>query len=101
MNEPISPLPRPLAEPLADHAMLVAGAAINQASTPTALLAGRLDRMGVPQAAESPLGLVQVFASHPRPSEIDTRGSFHPRIARASAGKARSRLMKPGFTLAF
>jgi hypothetical protein len=75
-------------EPTLDHALLIAGAAVNQASTPTAELAGRLARQQVQSA------------DHGQAARV-SHGSFHPRIARATAGKASSTFMKPGFTLAF
>ena len=89
------------AEPALDHALLIAGAAVSQASTSTAQLAGRMARPQRMPAADSLSALVQVFGGEDAGAASELHGSFHPRIAHASAGKARSRLMKPGFTLAF
>jgi hypothetical protein len=88
-------------EPGLDHALLIAGAAISQASSSTALLADRLARPRHAQPTDSLTALVQLFVAQDNRGAIQLNGSFHPRIAHASAGKARSRLMKPGFTLAF
>ncbi|WP_454886418.1 hypothetical protein [Sphingomonas oryzagri] len=84
-----------------DHALLIAGAAVSQASSSTAQLAGRMARPQRERAGDSLAALVQVFGGQDASAASELRGSFHPRIALASAGKARSRLMKPGFTLAF
>jgi hypothetical protein len=84
-----------------DHALLVAGAAVNQASTPTAELAGRIARRQVPPVGDGSVALTGLFAAAGGHANDATQGSFHPRIARATAGKAPSTLMKPGFTLAF
>lgn len=84
-----------------DHALLIAGAAVHQASTSTAQLAGRMARPQHSPATDSLSALVQVFGGADAGAASALHGSFHPRIALASAGKARSRLMKPGFTLAF
>jgi hypothetical protein len=88
-------------EPGLDHALLIAGAAVSQASTSTAQLAGRMARPQRARAGDSLAALVQVFGGQDAGAAAELQGSFHPRIAHASAGKARSRLMKPGFTLAF
>jgi hypothetical protein len=88
-------------EPGLDHALLIAGAAVSQAATSTAQLAGRMARPQRAPAGDSLSALVQVFAGADAGAASELHGSFHPRIAHASAGKARSRLMKPGFTLAF
>jgi hypothetical protein len=84
-----------------DHALLIAGAAVSQASSSTAQLAGRMARPQRERAGDSLAALVQVFGGQDAGAASELQGSFHPRIAHASAGKARSRLMKPGFTLAF
>jgi hypothetical protein len=88
-------------EPGLDHALLIAGAAVSQASTSTALLAGRMARPQRARASDSLTALVQLFGEQDSAAAVELQGSFHPRIAHAAAGKARSRLMKPGFTLAF
>lgn len=88
-------------EPCLDHALLIAGAAVSQASTSTAQLAGRMARPQRARAGDSLAALVRVFGEQDPAAAAELQGSFHPRIAQASAGKARSRLMKPGFTLAF
>jgi homoserine kinase len=88
-------------EPVLDHALLIAGAAVSQASSSTAILADRLARPQRDQAGDSLTALVQLLAEQDAGAVAELSGSFHPRIAHASAGKARSRLMKPGFTLAF
>jgi hypothetical protein len=85
-----------------DHALLVAGAAISQASSATAVLAARIARR--PQQSGSRdmvTDLVGLLATSAGAGASQAHGSFHPRVAKASAGKARSRLMKAGFTLAF
>ncbi|MBA2932792.1 hypothetical protein HZF05_01660 [Sphingomonas sp. CGMCC 1.13654] len=89
------------AEPALDHALLIAGAAVSQAATSTAQLAGRMARPERKLATDNLSALVQVFGGADAGAANALNGSFHPRVAHASAGKARSRLMKPGFTLAF
>jgi hypothetical protein len=97
MNRPASAL----LEPSLDHALLVAGAAVTQASTRTAVLAERIGQQRQVSFGDSVTALVEVFAGRDAAAAAQLQGSFHPRIAHAAAGKARSRLMKPGFTLAF
>jgi hypothetical protein len=89
------------AEPTLDHALLIAGAAVSQAATRTATIAQRMGREARAPGGDSLQALVQVFGDGNAEAARSLQGSFHPRIAHASAGKARSRLMKPGFTLAF
>jgi hypothetical protein len=94
-------LPAP-AEPILDHALLIAGVAVTQASTRTAMLAERMEReRAEPGFADSLQALVQVFTGEDAAAAAQLQGSFHPGIAGAAAGKARSSFMKPGFTLAF
>jgi hypothetical protein len=88
-------------EPGLDHALLIAGAAVSQASTSTAQLAGRMASRQRTRSGDNLAALVQVFGGQDARAAGELQGSFHPRIAHASADKARSRLMKPGFTLAF
>ncbi len=88
-------------EPLLDHAMLIAGAAVTQASTRTAVLAERMSHPREASFSDSLTALVQVFAGQDIAAAGELHGSFHPRVAHAAAGKVRSSLMKPGFTLAF
>jgi len=90
-----------LPEPSLDHALLIAGMAVSQASTSTAQLAGRMAQPQPAPARDSLSALVQGFGDRDASAATELQGSFHPRIAHASAGKARSRLMKPRFTLAF
>ena len=99
-QEPMDPK-RPASEPLLDHALLIAGIAVSQASTSTATLAERMDRQQDSTAGDSLGALAEIFARHGVAAVDGLHGSFHPRLAHASAGKARSRLMKAGFTLAF
>ena len=88
-------------EPLLDHALLIAGAAVTQASTRTAVLAERMNHQHEASFSDSLTALVQVFARQDMAAAGQLHGSFHPRVAHAAAGKVRSSLMKPGFTLAF
>ena len=88
-------------EPMLDHALLIAGAAVTQASTRTAVLAERMVHQREASFNDSLTALVQVFAAQDMAAAGQLHGSFHPRVAHAAAGKARSSLMKPGFTLAF
>jgi hypothetical protein len=90
------------AEPMLDHALLIAGVAVTQASTRTAVLAERMVRQHAETGfADSLKALVQVFTAEDATAAAQLQGSFHPRIAGAAAGKTRSSFMKPGFTLAF
>ncbi len=88
-------------EPMLDHALLIAGAAVTQASTRTAVLAERMAQQRQAHFGDSVSALVEVFAGRDATAAAQLQGSFHPRIAHAAAGKVRSSLMKPGFTLAF
>ena len=83
-----------------DHALLIAGAAVTQASTRTAVLAERMAQQRQAHFDDSVGALVEVFAGRDA-AAAQLQGSFHPRIAHSAAGKVRSSLMKPGFTLAF
>jgi len=88
-------------EPLLDHALLIAGAAVTQASTRTAVLAERMAQQREASFNDSLSALIQVFAAQDAGAAGQLHGSFHPRVAHAAAGKAGSSLMKAGFTLAF
>ena len=88
-------------EPMLDHAMLIAGAAVTQASTRTAVLAERMAHQREVSFSDSLTALVLLFAGQDPAAAGQLHGSFHPRVANAAAGKVRSSLMKPGFTLAF
>ena len=75
--------PHPLIpdESAPDHAVLVARAAIAQASSPTALLAQRIERQRRARSDHSLDALSRLFAVQEAGGDaID--GSFHPRIAR-------------------
>jgi hypothetical protein len=65
-----------------DHALLVAGAAVSQASSPTALLAQRIARQRRPRFDDSLAALVELFATHDAGAADALDGSFHPRVAR-------------------
>jgi hypothetical protein len=93
--------PKHLSAEQLDHALLIAGVAVSQASTSTAVLAERMAQQPHPAVGDSLGALVEMFVGRDAGAASELRGSFHPRLARASAGKARSRLMKAGFTLAF
>lgn len=84
---------------LPDHALLVASAAVRQASTRTAQAASRL--MVAESSSDPVTALVRVF----RHGDAGTAaralgGSFHPPVAAATV-PASSTNMKPAFTLAF
>ena len=65
--------------------MLVANAAIAQASSPTALLAQRIERQRRSRASQSLDALSRLFAAQDAGGDaID--GSFHPRVARRPEG---------------
>ncbi len=76
-------------EPPLDHALLVAGAAVSQASTRTALVAERMARQRRVRFGDSLTALVQVFASHDAAAADELDGSFHPRVAGRTTGKPR------------
>ena len=79
---------RPFATDTAlDHALLVAGAAVSQASTPTALLAQHIARQRRPRFDNSLAALVELFATHDGGAADALDGSFHPQVARASADR--------------
>jgi hypothetical protein len=92
---------RPSAELPLDHALLIAGVAVSQASTSTAMLAERMAQQPRPPVGDSLGALVELFVDRDAGAAEELHGSFHPRLASASAGRARTRLMKAGFTLAF
>ncbi|WBO23061.1 hypothetical protein [Sphingomonas abietis] len=99
-SEPMTPISLST-EPLLDHALLIAGVAVSQASTSTAVLAERIAQQPRQPLGDSLGALVELFAGCDAGAGHALHGSFHPRIAQASAGKTPSRLMKAGFTLAF
>lgn len=76
---PIRPMP---ADAACDHALLVAGAAVSQASTPTALLALRIAQHSRPRFENSLAALVGVFATPEAGAGDALDGSFHPHVAR-------------------
>lgn len=88
-------------ELMLDHALLIAGAAVTQASTRTAVLAERMAQQRQAHFGDSVSALVEIFSGRDATAAAQLQGSFHPRVAHAAAGKVRSSLMKPGFTLAF
>jgi hypothetical protein len=88
-------------DPSMDHALLIAGVAVSQAATATAMLATRIALHRRTDHGDALTALVRMFAGHDAGAAQALHGSFHPRVAQGCADKARSRLMKPGFTLAF
>lgn len=88
--------------PMLDHRLLVAAAAVRQAATRTARLAGEADGNA---AAPEPLNaLVVTFGAvgGDRPAAARAlSGSFHPGVAMAQHGVVPSISMKRRFTLAF
>jgi hypothetical protein len=89
------------ADPSVDHALLIAGAAVNQAATVTAVLATRIAQARRTDRGDALTALVRIFAGQDAGAAQMLLGSFHPRVAHGCADMARSRMMKPGFTLAF
>lgn len=81
---PISPAKSPSPRSAkADHAMLVAGVAVRQAGTYTAMLAERMHR---PRArGDMRSALVAMFVAGNDRAAGGLRGSFHPRIAETRA----------------
>jgi len=77
--DPIHPSP---ADTTLDHALLVAGAAVSQASSPTALLAQRIARHRRQRFDDSLSALIEVFATHDAAAVDALDGSFHPHVAR-------------------
>ncbi len=67
-----------------DHALLVAGAAVSQAASPTALLAQRIARQRRRRFDTSLAALIEVFATHDAEAADALDGSFHPHVARAA-----------------
>jgi hypothetical protein len=93
------PIPMTTGTPVLDHDLLIASVAVRQASTATAALAQRLcEPVGHGDACRA---LVALFGGEDGGGAMVLGGSFHPRVARAAAGKMRSTLMKAEFTLAF
>jgi hypothetical protein len=88
-------------DPTVDHAMLIAGVAVSQAATATAMLATRIAQQRRANHGDALSALVRIFAGQDAHAAQLLRGSFHPRIAQGCVGNARSRLMKPSFTMAF
>jgi len=81
---------RPMAPDTApDHALLVAGAAVSQASSPTAVLAQRIAQQNRPRFDSSLAALVGMFATPEAGAGEALDGSFHPRVARLPGGRAR------------
>jgi len=72
-----------------DHALLVAGAAVSQASSPTALLAQRIARQSRPRFDNSLAALVGVFATPEAGAGDSLDGSFHPHVARGPVERRR------------
>jgi hypothetical protein len=74
-----------------DHALLVAGIAVAQASAPTAVLAARMARrQEEPDRAGALDTLVTVFAGENAAASTRLVGSFHPQVART--GKVKNAL---------
>jgi hypothetical protein len=88
-------------DPSVDHALLIAGAAVSQAATATAMLATRIAQQRHADHGDALTALVRIFAGQDAGAAQVLRGSFHPRIAQAFAEKARPDMMKTGLTLAF
>jgi hypothetical protein len=65
-----------------DHALLLAGAAVSQASSPTAQIAQRIARQRRPRFDNSLAALVELFATHDVGAADALDGSFHPHVAR-------------------
>jgi len=72
-----------------DHALLVAGAAVSQASSPTARLAQQIARRHRPRFESSLGALVEVFAARDAGAADALEGSFHPQVARTPSERAR------------
>ncbi len=72
-----------------DHALLVAGAAVSQASSPTAMLAQRIARQHREQHDDSLTALVGLFATQEAGAAGSLDGSFHPHVARAPRDRRR------------
>lgn len=86
----------------AAFAQLVAGVAGAQAAGPTAAAAMRMrPACTAPGDVAGALALLFAHRGEWRAATAQLGGSFHPRVAAAAAGKARSTLMKAGFTFAF
>jgi hypothetical protein len=78
--DPVHPTPTDIG---LDHALLLAGAAVSQASSSTALLAQRIARQRRPRFDTSLAALIEVFATHDASAADALGGSFHPHVARA------------------
>jgi hypothetical protein len=79
LMDPIRPF---AADTALDHALLVAGAAVSQASSPTAVLAQQIGRQRRPRFDNSLAALVEVFATQDVEAADALDGSFHPHVAR-------------------
>ena len=82
----IHPIPADIA---LDHALLVAGAAVSQASSSTALLAQRITRQRRQRFDTSLAALIEVFATHDAAAADALDGSFHPHVARTTIERLR------------
>jgi hypothetical protein len=72
-----------------DHALLVAGAAVSQASSSTALLAQRIARQRRQRFDNSLAALIELFATHDAAAADALDGSFHPHVARTAIERRR------------
>ncbi|USI71422.1 hypothetical protein [Sphingomonas morindae] len=79
------------------HAILIASAAVRQAGTPTARIAGRIDE---PSRSQEPVRalVAALLRADQAAARMGLGGSFHPRVA-TGAGRRVSTFMKAGFTV--
>lgn len=74
-------------DPSVDQALLIAGAAVSQAATTTAMLATRIAQARRVDHGDALTALVRMFASQDASAAQVLRGSFHPRVAQAARGR--------------